>query len=395
MANFIAVNNTGVKDAKLAAEGHQRVIRARLEDALFFFRKDQARTMADRVNDLSGIIFQNRLGTMLEKTERLVELSRLLAGTLAPDSVAAAERTALLAKADLLTAMVNEFPSLQGVMGRDYALLNGESPEVAAGIHEHYLPVRAGGQLPRGAVGAIVSMADRLDSIAGCFGIGKVPTGTTDPYGLRRLALGLIHVIEERSFVFSLSEFVEKALRLFGDKLSEDTDAARDTILEFIKGRFVNDLMARSVPGEAVDAATSVSFDDLVDCRARIDALTAIMGQPSFAILAVAFKRVMNIIKDNDDTSVQDDLLQEAAEQGLYKAFLNVKEEAEPALVRKDYTSALACILRMKEPVDEFFDTVMVMAEDQSLRTNRLNLLTAIAGLFLKVGDFSRMQGRA
>jgi len=392
LAHFVAVNNTRVPDEKLAAEGHQRVLRARLEDAFFFFKDDRRRKLADRVNDLAGIIFQAKLGTMLEKTERVAKLASILGQKLAPDYKDKAERAALLAKADLLTAMVNEFPSLQGVMGRDYALLDNEMEEVATAILEHYLPVRAGGNLPAGIPGALVGMADRLDTITGCFGIGQVPTGTTDPFGLRRLALGLLHIIEAHGFTLSLSAAVDAALELYDDKLTEEKTAAKSLIMDFIRGRFVNDLIGREVPASAVEAVASVTFDDVVDCRARIDALTAIRKQPSFTVLAAAFKRVMNIIKGHHATEIDVGLLQDGAERSLYETFIAVQDETRPFLLEKEYGKALEVILRMKEPVDVFFDEVMVMTEDAALQKNRLNLLSEISGLFLRVGDFSKMQ---
>jgi len=391
LARFVAVNNTRISDERSAAAGHQRVLRARLEDALFFFNEDQNRSLADRVTDLTGLIFQNRLGTMYEKTQRLVILAVKLAQKLAPEHRAVTERAALLAKADLLTAMVGEFPSLQGIMGRDYAILDGEEKAVAAAIQEHYMPVRAGDQLPAEIPGALVGMADRLDTIAGCFGIGQLPSGTADPFGLRRSALGLLHLIEHRSYTLSLSSIVEEALRLYGDKISEDLAVAKSQVLEFIKGRFTNDMISRSIPREAVEAVTSVSFDDVVDCRARIEALLVIKEQPTFAILAAAFKRVMNIIKDNRGGVIAENLLQEPAEKKLYENFQTIRQEAEPFLAAKEYGKALSAMLRMKEPVDAFFDGVMVMVDDQTLRQNRLNLLGAVAQFFLQVGDFSKM----
>jgi glycyl-tRNA synthetase beta chain len=394
-ANFVAVNNTRVPNEKLAAEGHQRVLRARLEDAFFFFKDDRNRKLADRVNDLSGLIFQAKLGTMLEKTERVAELSGILAQKLAPEYKDRAERAAFLAKADLLTAMVNEFPSLQGVMGRDYALLDDEPPEVASAILEHYLPVRSGGHLPTQVPGALVGMADRLDTLAGCFGIGQVPTGTTDPFGLRRLALGFLHIVESNGFILSLPETVDTALALYAGKLTEDKKVVKDMLVDFIKGRFVNDLTGQGVPGAAVEAVTSISFDDVVDCRARIDALAAIREQPSFTVLAAAFKRVMNIIKGHHQTKVNEGLLQDGAERNLYEAFRKIQDETKPFLQAQEYGKALDVILRMKEPVDVFFDEVMVMTEDETLQKNRLTLLTAISKLFLRVGDFSKMQSTA
>ncbi|MDG4474849.1 glycine--tRNA ligase subunit beta [Thiovibrio frasassiensis] len=391
MPNFIAVNNTNTKDAKLAADGHQRVIRARLEDAFFFFKEDQRRTLEERVEDLSGVIFQHKLGTMLDKTRRVTALTGLLASKLAPQHLAHAERAARLAKTDLLTDMVGEFPSLQGAIGQDYALLSGEAPEVATAIREHYLPVRAGGTLPLSIPGSLVGMADRLDSITGCFGIGQIPTGTADPFGLRRLSLGLLHILNGMDFRLSLAEFVDQALSLYGDKLTVPRDEARRNVLEFIKGRFSNDLTSQGIPAEAVEAVTSVSFDDPVDCKRKIIALMAISKQEAFTILAGSFKRVINIIKDNSKTSVQAELLTESAEQKLHEAFLTVRLEATPLLEAGDYEKGLEVILKMKGPVDTFFEEVMVMVEDERVRANRLNLLTAIARLFLQIGDFSKM----
>jgi glycyl-tRNA synthetase beta chain len=391
LPHFIAVNNTLVKNVKVGAEGHQRVLRARLEDALLFFKEDQGRSLADRVADLRGVIFQAKLGTLLEKTQRVTDLAGQLAAELAPALATTASRAAHLAKADLLTAMVNEFPSLQGMIGRDYALLNGESREVAEAIHEHYLPVRAGGPLPQSAAGALVGLADRLDTIAGCFGIGQTPTGTADPFGLRRLTLGLLHIIEDQEFSLPLPFWIDKALTLYGDKLSEDKSTARSHILEYIKGRFVNDLTARGVLPEAVEAVTSVVFEDVADCRRRIEALVAVSSQPSFTLLAGAFKRVINIVKDQRQTRVAEELLAEPAERALYEAYQAVARQAQPLLARKEYLEALTEILQMKEPVDRFFDEVMVMVEDEKVRQNRLALLAAIAGLFLQIGDFSRM----
>ena len=391
LPHFIAVNNTRVNDEKVAAQGHQRVIRARLEDALFFFKEDRNKTLAERVDDLSGIIFQNKLGTLLEKTHRVTELAALLAEQHAPDTIETTKRAAHLSKADLLTDMVNEFPSLQGVMGRDYALQNNEGEDVARAILEHYMPVRAGGELPPSIPGALVSMADRIDTIAGCFGIGQTPSGTTDPFGLRRLTLGLLHIIKDKNFHVNLRELVKKALGLYGDKLTEDRATAEENIIAFIKGRFVNDLTAKGIPAEAVLAVTSVSFDDIVECSQRVNALVELSGKPSFALLAGAFKRVMNIIKDHDGASVNESLLTEPAEQKLFATFSDVQARVLPLVNEKKYTQAMEIILEMKEPVDAFFDDVMVMTDDQDIRRNRLSLLKAIADLFLEIGDFSKM----
>ncbi|MCJ7601430.1 MAG: glycine--tRNA ligase subunit beta, partial [Desulfobulbaceae bacterium] len=391
MPNFVAVNNTKIKDMAMAAAGHERVLRARLEDALFFFKEDKQRKLEEILKDLAGVVFQAQLGSMLEKTERLEKLTAFLCKKTAPDLLATAVRAARLAKADLVTNMVGEFPALQGVMGKYYALHEGETAEVGDAIQDHYLPVRADSALPENIAGALVSIADRLDTIAGCFGIGKIPTGTTDPYGLRRHALALLHIIAARSLSLSLSECISEALQLYGDKLTEDRQKTAKAILDFIRGRYMNDLIAKGIAQEAVEAVLSTSFDDIVDCRKRIDALINISSRETFTLLAGAFKRVINIIKDHADCEVSSHLLQEEAERKLYAAYLEVRDQVEPLVREKNYEQALEKILGMKEPADAFFDTVMVMSEDAQLRKNRLSLLAAIAQLFLRIGDFSKM----
>lgn len=389
---FVAVNNTVVRNAALTIQGHQRVLRARLEDALFFFEKDQQTPLAERVPALEGVIFQAKLGSLFEKTQRVRALTGYLATALSPQNAAVADRAAYLAKSDLLTAMVNEFPSLQGTVGRDYALLQGESKEVATAIAEHYLPVRAGGPLPTGIAGALVGLADRMDSIVGCFIIGQTPTGTTDPFGLRRLALGILNIILDQDVNFSLVAFVEQALAMYSDELAKDRKGTQTAVLDFFKGRFVNDMIGRGFAGDVVEAVTSVAFDDIVDVARRIQALAAIRTQSSFTSLAGAFKRVMNIIKGVRRGPVRPEYLTEEAEQRLFERCAQVRDEVRPLLERKDYVAALEAILQMKAPVDLFFDKVMVMAEDQVLRENRVALLAAVADMFLAIGDFSKIQ---
>ena len=387
---FVAVNNTSVNDIALTRTGHERVLRARLEDALFFYHSDQETKLDDRLDNLTGIIFQAKLGTMREKKDRIVKLSSMLANKFAADEHDAVCRTAELCKADLLTDMVGEFPLLQGVMGAAYAEIEKESAAVVTGIQEHYMPLRAGAALPSSQVGAIVGLADRLDTLAGCFGIGQVPTGTTDPFGLRRLALAILHIIRDRGYEVSLREIVHKALALYGEKVDGSAKTV-ETIVSFIKGRYVNDCVAGGLDPQAVEAVTSVTFDDVNDCRKRIDAFIAIRQQDAFNVLAASFKRIRNIIKDNNAVDVDGAYLQEQAERELYELFLSIKQDVETLLADKEYYSALEKMLEMKQPVDTFFDDVMVMAEDANLQRNRLNLLTALGTLVLQVGDISKM----
>jgi glycyl-tRNA synthetase beta chain len=391
LPHFVAVNNTDVKDIALTRTGHERVLRARLEDAFFFFAGDKEKKLEERIDALTGIIFQAKLGSMLEKTDRIVKLAGLLAEQFVPGSVDDACRAARLCKTDLLTDMVGEFPSLQGNMGSAYALQDGESDAVALAIQEHYFPKRAGAELPTSAVGAVVGLADRLDTLCGCFGIGQVPTGTTDPFGLRRIALAVLHIIEHFEWPLSLNDVVHKTLSLYGDKVNGSVETV-EQVVAFIRGRFVNDQLALGIDGEAVEAVTTVEFDDVNDILKKIYALRAIRGKDDFSVLAASYKRIRNIIKDNNTIDVNEDLLSEKAEKELASVFEDLVTVVSPLLESRDYDGALAAMLILKAPVDEFFNEVMVMAEDEAVRANRLNLLTAISALFLKVGDISKMQ---
>jgi glycyl-tRNA synthetase beta chain len=387
---FVAVNNTRINDQTLAASGHERVLRARLEDGLFFFNEDRKNPLAALCDNLNGIVFQHKLGTMQAKSERIMTLAALLATRIAPELKEDVVRAAQLAKADLLTAMVGEFPSLQGIMGRVYALHDGEKPDVAQAIEEHYLPLRAGGELPQSLLGALVGIADRMDTLVGCFAIGEKPTGNKDSFGLRRQAIGLLNIIRGLNISLSLSETATAALDGYASVVEHGPEVIAE-VLTFIRLRFENEQIATGLPQELIEAATTVGFDNPVDCLARIDALDQIRGQESFRVLAGSFKRIRNIIKDNKETEVNPDLLTETAEQQLFSALARVREKALPLIWDREYQGALLEMLEMKGPVDRFFDEVMVMADDETIRQNRLNLLTALGELVLHVGDISKM----
>jgi glycyl-tRNA synthetase beta chain len=275
-------------------------------------------------------------------------------------------------------------------MGRVYALHDQEKPAVAQAIEEHYLPLRAGGELPQSLVGALVGIADRMDTLVGCFAIGEKPTGNKDSFGLRRQAIGLINIIRGLNISLSLSEVAAAALKGYSDVVAQNPEVVAE-VLTFIRLRFENEQIATGLPSELVEAATMVGFDNPADCLARIDALEQIRGQESFRVLAGSFKRIRNIIKDNKETRVNPDLLTEPAEQELFSALAGVREKALPLIWDREYRAALEAMLLMKEPVDRFFDEVMVMANDAAIRQNRLNLLTALGELVLQVGDISKM----
>lgn len=391
LPGFVAVNNTIVNDIAVTRKGHQRVLRARLEDALFFFNKDKQTKLEDLVDNLEGIIFQAKLGTMLEKKERLVKLSQLLAEKIHPEIVEDCCRAAELCKADLLSDMVGEFPSLQGIMGSAYANNDGEKEIVAVGIREHYMPKRAGAPIPGTDVGAILGLADRLDTLAGCFGIGQIPTGTADPFGLRRISLGILSIIHEKNYTLSLADLVSKALALYGDKVNGSGETVAK-VISFIEDRFSNDCVRKGMHPQAVSAAVSVQFDQVNDCLQRIAAISKIHDDASFSVLSASYKRIKNIIKDNDTIAIDTTLFEGDTENQLYLLTKEVKGEMESLTADKKYLPALQAMLKMKEPIDVFFDKIMVMAEDKNVRQNRLNLLTSIGQLILMIGDISKFQ---
>ncbi len=388
---FVAVNNTNIADRELAASGHERVLRARLEDGLFFFNEDRKSPLAERCQELDGIVFQQKLGTMREKMERITSLAVRLAAQLAPEEQETVRRAAQLAKADLLTSMVGEFPSLQGIMGRVYSQQDGEPAAVALAIEEHYMPLRAGGAAPSSLPGALVGLADRMDTLAGCFAIGEKPTGNKDPFGLRRQALGLISIIRRQGLALSLRELAQAALAQYSHLASAGEECLEE-LLAFIRLRFENEQIAEGRPQEIVEAATMARFDDLSDCLLRIEALQTLQKEENFRILAASFKRIRNIVKGNSAMDIRPELFSEDAEKALFTALGEAQEKSRPFLAAAGYQQALSAMLLIKEPVDRFFEQVMVMAEDQAQRQNRLNLLTALRAMILEVGDISRIQ---
>ena len=390
LPGFITINNTLTEDPSVVVKGNERVLRARLSDARFFFEEDQKVTLDERVESLRSVVYQQKLGTSFEKMERFTLLAEGLANQLNPAVREQTVRAARLCKADLVSGMVCEFPEVQGIMGREYALLEGESSDVANAIAEHYLPTQAGGELPASDCGAFVSIADKLDTICGCFGVGLIPTGAADPYALRRATIGIIAIILDKGYRLSIPALIDDSLTLLSPKLIRPKELIAGEVLEFFRARFVN-LLGSSFATDVVDAAIAVGFDDLVDVRARIAALAEFKTHPDFEPLTVAFKRVGNIIKEGVDAPVDPSLFQDDAEGGLYQALQSVKSSADGLLSSGAWLDALTEIATLRGPVDRFFDKVMVMAEEATVRTNRLALLTTIARLFSKIADFSRI----
>lgn len=390
---FVTVANTVPKDAKLVAAGNARVVRARLEDARFYYEEDQKIRLDARAEQLKKVVFHSKLGTSWEKVERFTALVRWLGERLAPDSIDTLVRAAYLCKADLVTGMVGEFPELQGVMGRAYARLQGEPEAVAEAIFEHYLPTRAGGPIPEETAGALLSIADKMDTIVGCFGVGLIPTGTADPFALRRQTLGIIRIILEKPFRISLSMLIDEALPLLKLQLIEPAKTVRSTVLEFFQGRLHHWLVSQEgYSADVVDAALAVGMDDLVDAVARTKALAAFKTRADFDTLAAAFKRVVNIIKAPEKTPVSADLFGGAAEQELFAVLQDTEGVVNECVDQSNYDGSLEAMAKLKGPIDAFFDSVLVMDKYEAVRRNRLALLTRIHDLFARVGDFRKIQ---
>jgi glycyl-tRNA synthetase beta chain len=386
---FIAVNNTPVKDTAVSIIGHQRVLKARLEDAGFYFREDRKTPLFSRLDALKGVVFHSKLGTAYEKVQRFTDIAKKLAERLAPDSIREVERAALLSKCDLETGIVYEFPELQGIIGSYYAKKDGESDEVAAAIREHYLPAHAGDSLPKGIVGALVSVADRIDTVAGCFSVGLAPTGTADPYALRRHALAIIQILIQLDQPLDLNWLVSEAVFLLDERRIRSEEEVKAEIMEFIRTRFVYFHTSRDFPLDVVEAVVRARFEDIVDARRRVEALIEWKKRNDFDAIMTGFKRVTNILKDFQKVTVSEELIVEETEKALYLSFKRVSELSRPLIAASDYARALELMAELKSPIDAFFDKVMVMVEDEKLRNNRLGLLSELAELFRCVADFS------
>ncbi|MFZ0724350.1 MAG: glycine--tRNA ligase subunit beta [Desulfobacterales bacterium] len=402
MPCFISVNNTKARDMALVARGHERVIRARLADAQFFYRGDLEVSNDQRVEQLKGVLFQAQLGTMHAKTERVSLLADYLAERTTAGRQASADlkrhakRAAHLCKSDLVSHVVGEFPKLQGVMGRVYAALAGEPAEVAAAIEEHYRPVYSGAPLPETMTGAIVGIADKIDSICGCFSVGLVPTGASDPYALRRQGIGIIQIMLDKGFSFSLSALIEKSLRLFEKKSEREPGDPAADVLSFIKNRMAHLLAEEGFSKDVIAAVIDISGDNVPDIWNRVRALEALKAQPDFEPLASAFKRVGNIIRKagaegRGPHKIDAALFEHDSEGALFAAFQAVENKAAAAMDRGRFDLALREIATLRAGVDDFFDGVMVMSDKKRLRENRLALLGGIAGLFGKFADFSKI----
>jgi glycyl-tRNA synthetase beta chain len=395
LPRFIAVNNTPVGDMAVVVRGHERVLRARLEDAKFFYRSDKAVPLDRQVEKLKSVLFQAQLGSVYDKVRRVQALARFIAEQAGGDSefCGQVERAAWLCKADLVSQMVGEFPKLQGVMGRVYALVQGEPPAVGTAIEEHYRPTASGGALPETPAGAVLAIADKIDTLCGCFRAGLIPTGAADPYALRRQGIGVLQIMRQRDLRFALSAMVERSLALFDGAGAGPADTA-GKVMAFIEGRMASILMEEGFARDTVAAVLGVPAESVPAVWQRAQALQQLKDKPDFEPIAVSFKRVVNIIRRAEGFSpgkVEEHLLAHPSESGLLSAYRSVYGQVQEDLSGGRYTEALARVATLRPPVDAFFDDVMVMVEDPAVRQNRLSLLALVAGLFDTFADFSKL----
>ena len=388
---FIAVSNTKPRDLSVVASGNERVLRARLSDAQFFFEEDRKVPLENRVESLKKVIFHTLLGTSYEKVMRFRKLAVKIAQIIKPSVKKNVDRAALLAKADLESLMVGEFSELQGIMGRHYAILAGENQDVADAIYEHYLPIVAGGDLPQTEEGAIVSIADKIDTIVGFFGVGLPPTGTADPYALRRQSLGVINIILNRNYQLTLDFLLDESLALFKGTLKKPAEEIKKDVLDFFKGRLQNQLISQGYAYDTVDAVLSSGISDLTQVLEKIKAVQTFRQNPEFEPVSIAFKRVDNILKDFSNQQIDLGLLIHNAEINLFSSFDNIKTKVEKGIDEQDFNFALNELALLRPPVDAFFESVMVMDKDEKIRFNRLALLAEISALFHKIADFSKI----
>ncbi|MBL8504861.1 MAG: glycine--tRNA ligase subunit beta [Methylobacillus glycogenes] len=390
---FLIVSNISPQDPSAVIGGNERVVRPRLADAKFFFEQDRKKTLASRIPGLDKVVYHNKLGSQGERIGRVVKIAQLIAASLNQASLLEqAAQAAALAKADLVTDMVGEFPELQGIMGRYYAQHEGLGDEIAFAIEDHYKPRFAGDSLPRNQVGSVVALADKLETLVGLFSIGEKPTGEKDPFALRRHAIGILRLLTESGINTPLDQLLQQALSAFNQVTDEA--AVLQSLQEFIFDRLAGNLKEQGYSAQEIDAVLALKPQQLADIPKRLEAVRAFASLPEAASLAAANKRVGNILKKSEDSvssTINTALLHEAAEQALAQALDQVGPEAERSFIANDYTQSLKALAALRTPVDAFFDHVMVNADDAALKANRLALLAKLHQAMNRVADLSRL----
>ena len=391
LPHFIFVSNINPEDPTAIIEGNEKVVRPRLTDAEFFFKTDLKQKLVDRLPRLETVLFQQQLGTLKDKTDRIEQLAGEIAKQIGADE-AKAKRAGLLSKCDLMTNMVFEFTDTQGVMGMHYARHDGEDEEVAVALNEQYMPRFAGDELPKSLVASAVALADKFDTLTGIFGIGQAPKGSADPFALRRAALGALRIIVEKNLPLDLEDLVKKSAALFGDKLTNQNVVT--DVVDFMLGRFRAWYQDEGIAVDVIQAVLARRPTRPADFDARVRAVSHFRTLDSAEALAAANKRVSNILAKADAAIGEINLTAcvEPAEKALAEAVLALRTEVQPLIAKGDYTAVLDKLANLRAPVDNFFDNVMVNAEDPALRQNRLAILNTLQGLFLQVADISLLQ---
>ena len=391
LPHFIFVSNINPEDPTAIIEGNEKVVRPRLTDAEFFFKTDLKQKLADRLPRLETVLFQQQLGTLKDKTDRIEQLAGEIAKQIGADE-AKAKRAGLLSKCDLMTNMVFEFTDTQGVMGMHYARHDGEDEEVAVALNEQYMPRFAGDELPKSLVASAVALADKFDTLTGIFGIGQAPKGSADPFALRRAALGALRIIVEKNLPLDLEDLVKKSTALFGDKLTNQNVVA--DVVDFMLGRFRAWYQDEGITVDVIQAVLARRPTRPADFDARVRAVSHFRTLDSAEALVAANKRVANILAkaEGDIGEIDVALCVEPAEQVLAQSVLSLAKEVQPLIAQGEYTAVLDKLAGLRQPVDNFFDNVMVNAEDAKLRQNRLAILNTLQGLFLQVADISLLQ---
>ena len=391
LPHFIFVSNINPEDPTAIIEGNEKVVRPRLTDAEFFFKTDLKQKLVDRLPRLETVLFQQQLGTLKDKTDRIEQLAGEIAKQIGADE-AKAKRAGLLSKCDLMTNMVFEFTDTQGVMGMHYARHDGEHEEVAVALNEQYMPRFAGDELPQSLVASAVALADKFDTLTGIFGIGQAPKGSADPFALRRAALGALRIIVEKNLPLDLEDLVKKSTTLFGDKLTNQNVVA--DVVDFMLGRFRAWYQDEGIAVDVIQAVLARRPTRPADFDARVRAVSHFRTLDSAEALAAANKRVANILAkaEGDIGAIDVALCVEPAEQVLAQSVLSLAKEVQPLIAQGEYTAVLDKLAGLRQPVDNFFDNVMVNAEDAKLRQNRLAILNTLQGLFLQVADISLLQ---
>lgn len=393
LPNFITIINVEPKKPEIIQKGNERVLRARLVDAKFYFEQDRKSALINKVDGLKGVTFQEKLGTLFEKTQRLIHLSGFIAQQLNLPDKDDAERAALLCKADLVSGVVREFPSLQGIMGRVYAGLDGEKPVVAQAIEEHYLPRYSGGLLPKSPLGQVVAIADKLDTIVGCFGVGLIPSGSEDPYALRRQGLGMIQILvtEELFRGISLSALIDESIRLYEAQKKFSRGKTDQEVAAFLKQRVGSYLESEGVRYDLRDAVLAGELNRPIEIVEWAGALVRFSTQPLFGPLITVFKRAIRILPKGFQGEAQESLLKDPAERALYEALSAAGEAIKGHRKKREYEPVLSSLATLYEPLNRFFEGVMVMDENPDVRQNRLSLLFRVQQLFSEFGDFSKV----